>query len=339
MTSNAISTSDNRNNRSINLGSGARGMSTSKNNDTDGVIYQGGVLEASSSSGMGQRQTELSMSIHKKGMRPSMISAGGHKRRKEQSIQLQHNEIVAETKRTIDSLRRDSAFFHNNPPKSLPTFQKKELNLGQVIGQGEFGVVFEIKGFDIPSEEFVALPTEMARQTTTNVYIQDLDSSEFPTSLNNEQSRIFMQDHALRDGVARFAVKKARQEGFDDVKKETAAVDLAVEAKFLACLSHSNIIKLRATVSKAGHDNFMIILDRLYDVLDKRMERWKQNNRSNYGPFGLVVADKVEHFKGKTERLLALYDIARALKHMHSHKLLYRDLKPEWVFVCYCSCR
>jgi hypothetical protein len=232
----------------------------------------------------------------------------------------QTNWIVSETRRTVDTLQRDSEFFQNNPPKALPTFQERELILGQVLGNGEFGTVFEVKGFELDADK--------SKYHRPSISTDDLDEGDFPVSLDNEQIRSYMNENVLRAGDPRFAIKRVRPD-LTDERKGNSAVDLAVEAKFLASFDHSNVIKLRATVGKPGHDSFMIVLDRLYSVLHQTIKRWKEEVKALKGLFGIMVINKVDYYRSKTERLLALYDIARALKHLHGHKILYRDLKPE----------
>jgi serine/threonine protein kinase len=237
----------------------------------------------------------------------------------------QTNWIVSETRRTIDTLQRDSDFFSNNPPKPLPTFQERELRLGETLGNGEFGMVVEVKGFDL-DDNGAADQSKLSR--LSSIYQGDLDEDDFPVSLDNKQARKYMGENVLRAGNSRFAIKRVRPD-LTDERKGNSAVDLAVEAQFLSSINHSNIIKLRATVSKPGHDSFMIVLDRLYSILNQTIERWKTEVKALKGPFGIMVVNKVNYYRSKTERLLALYDIARALKHLHSLKILYRDLKPE----------
>jgi hypothetical protein len=91
---------------------------------------------------------ELSMSIH----HASVISKESWPVRL--SHQEQDNWIVTQTRRTVDTLRRDSTFFEQNSPKGLPTFQPTELDCGKVIGNGEFGMVFEVNGFKLQAGQF-----------------------------------------------------------------------------------------------------------------------------------------------------------------------------------------
>lgn len=249
---------------------------------------------------------------------------------KQASVEQQTSWIVSETRHTIDSLQRGSHFFVHHPPKFVPTFQEQELQLGQVIGNGQFGMVFEVTGFDLAKQQQQSSHKQKSPVAATPYPKgghQD-DDDEFPSLLGNDATKKYMSDNVLRDGAPRFAVKRVRLDLVDE-RKESSAIDLAVEAKFLASIDHSNIVKLRGTVCQPGYDSFMIVLDRLYTILDKTIQRWREQVRATRGPFGLRVVKKLDHYKAKTERLVCMYDIARALKHLHSLKILYRDLKPE----------
>ncbi|KAL3914114.1 MAG: hypothetical protein SGARI_000299 [Bacillariaceae sp.] len=252
--------------------------------------------------------------------------------------------IVNETRRTIDSLQRGSQFFDEtrNPPKrpALPTFDENELLLGQVIGNGQFGMVFEVTGFCLRKQQQRRIKHPHGKQQRKKPVVTYAAAEEsasesaaataddFPLSLDNDGTRRYMSENVLRDGSSpRFAIKRVRLDLVDE-RKGSSAIDLAVEAKFLACIDHSNIIKLRGTVSSPGHDSFMIVLDRLYSILNKTIEQWREDVRATRGLFGLKVIRKVDHYKAKTERLVCLFDIARAIRHLHSLKILYRDLKP-----------
>jgi len=141
-------------------------------------------------------------------------------------------------------------------------------------------------------------------------------------------ARALMSAHCIRDGVARYAVKKL-QDGIDKKVKVDAAIDLACEARFLASISHSNIVKLRGTVETPGTPDFLLIMDRLYGCLDDKIVQWRalyQKHRGKFGVFGRNASGLDALY---LERLSAAFDIARGMRHLHKKKVLYRDIKPE----------
>jgi serine/threonine protein kinase len=158
--------------------------------------------------------------------------------------------------------------------------------------------------------------------------VSDYDELEDDHNEELLESRGFMKDHCFREGSPRYAVKLLRNDLDSDTKRE-AALDLAIEAKFLATLSHPNIIKQRGTSGVPGHSQFFIILDKLNMTLtEKRIEWREQKTRAKSGPLGLRK-DKALLKTLWVERLTAAYDIARALKYLHENSIVYRDLKPD----------
>jgi serine/threonine protein kinase len=111
-------------------------------------------------------------------------------------------------------------------------------------------------------------------------------------------------------------------------------VDLAIEAEFLSVLSHPNIISMRALANSDPHESkFFVILDRLVTTLDRKFNKWRREvgENSGYwlGPFGYCCAKEHGLYKTWYERLSASRDIANAIYYLHSHSIVYRDLKPD----------
>ena len=132
--------------------------------------------------------------------------------------------------------------------------------------------------------------------------------------------RVFMSTHATRQGMARYAIKRARQ----DLKPATlleAVVDMAVEAKFLASIRHPNIVKMRGTVGTPGTVDFMIIMDRLKMTLRQKMRQWNDESKGKGGLLAKLLrkSNRAMQRDQYADKVLAVYDIARAMRYLHNH--------------------
>jgi len=132
-----------------------------------------------------------------------------------------------------------------------------------------------------------------------------------------EKFRLAMQTLHNKDGKARYAFKRVRE----DLKGEDwrdGALDLAAEAMFLASIAHPNIVRLRGAIGVPGGPDFTIIMDRLYCTLDEKIEEWKKEGKRQ------VLGLKLNRAGGCREqipdRVMVAYDISRALSFLHQHK-------------------
>jgi serine/threonine protein kinase len=135
-------------------------------------------------------------------------------------------------------------------------------------------------------------------------------------------------------GSHRYVVKKVEPELFheDRLTYLKGVVDLALETQYLAALStqHPHILRIRG-VSAAGpyQPGYFIVLDRLHDVLSKRLTAWMHRHRSTKGLTGALTGGRRKVKDLLIERLLVATDVASAVEFLHSRNVIYRDLKPD----------
>jgi serine/threonine protein kinase len=110
-----------------------------------------------------------------------------------------------------------------------------------------------------------------------------------------------------------------------------------MEAKYLTALAahpHPALIQLHG-VARAGPNGFsnperagfFLVIDRLYDTLDRRIDVWREleyrkaasgSEVANRAVMGLFL-----------QRLMVAQDIASAIRHLHRLSIVFRDLKPD----------
>ena len=219
---------------------------------------------------------------------------------------------------------------------TFPSFTKDELFLGKQLGKGGFCDVDEVR---------------LIRCKDCNDRSVSDDRETAPLSLSrsdsmapcNTESRAFIAQHCIREsGDARYAIKKLKAKisrEKDDSSEQNfryhhGIADLVIETRFLGHLEHPNIIKLRAiaapSVINTYSPDYFIVLDRLYDTLQKRLVAWRRRKRLSKSVKGRILNDGRNDLKQlKDERLLAAYELSAAIEYLHDQQVCHRDIKPD----------
>jgi len=226
--------------------------------------------------------------------------------------------VVGKIKKGVTSFLSRSEFVTENSIKSLPSFNRDEIELGKLLGSGGFSHAYELKNIS---------PSCVSSQ-----------KGETQQRIISSSSRANIIEHSKkrrRGGKAPYVIKHIKEKFLRDPWKfRHAGTDLIIEAHILASLSHPHIISIRGWASGAAdcyncrtNDGFFLILDRLEETLDQRIKKWGKLLKRYKEPFLQKLNPNISEllFAG---RFQVVRDIASALQYLHSVGIIYRDLKP-----------
>mmetsp|Transcript_205 Transcript_205/g.345 ORF Transcript_205/g.345 Transcript_205/m.345 type:complete len:388 (-) Transcript_205:474-1637(-) len=213
--------------------------------------------------------------------------------------------------RVCQEMTKRSSLIKDLKVDCVPYFERDEIMpyLGDKLGKGGFNSVYELEKIEL--DEAAPVSSDEQRKMRINV----------AHNLGRKLAVKFLNEGAMGNSNE-FC---------------NGAADLLLEAKYLSALSnhpHPSIICLHG-VAAAGAAGFatgqmggyFLIVDRLYDTLDKRIDVWKELKRRKLrhsSPMNIKLLQAMF-----LQRLQVACDICSAIRHLHQLKVVFRDLKPD----------
>lgn len=253
-------------------------------------------------------------------------------------------KCISSAKHERDIMLKNSLVINGLEYMMVPRFSWDELVIGAKLGQGGFSDVFEISSISLKEKKFTKKDDIDKNDNPADGQVTDDDKSgllKFNVSVDDCRSYMASRCRRKPKDEARYAVKHLTPENRENQTLfRKGAIDLLVEVLFLTSINHPHIMKIRGlaindleTFLDTTEKGYFIIMDRLYDILDKKILQWatiEQKSRNSLIS-RLKMKNKTTPSRNRylSERLYVTFHIASALNYLHEHNIVYRDLKPE----------
>ena len=211
--------------------------------------------------------------------------------------------------RVCQEMTKRSSLIQELKDDVIPSFERDEIMpyLGEKLGKGGFNSVYELE----------------------RIELEDRHISSYTSDQQDQRERVA---HNFQE---KYAVKFLNESAMGNSNEFcNGAADLLLEAKYLSALTnhpHPSVIRLHG-VAAAGAAGFatgqmggyFLLVDRLYDTLDKRIDVWKELKRRKLKH---PTSENLKLLQGLfMQRLQVAMDIASAIKHLHKLQIVFRDL-------------
>ena len=179
-----------------------------------------------------------------------------------------------------------------------------------MLGRGGFSVVYDI----------TTLPTLPERKCRVSVGAWHHPPKKGPGQFADSWWRRRTTSHDPRE---RYVLKRLKPVGQSSNAQlyVQAVTDILLEARFLSVLNHPHILQLRGMVVDTRPES--LILERLVEGLDQRLQTWKKQTRPWWRN------ESVRARAHWDERIRVASHVASAVTYLHEHSIVFRDIKPD----------
>ena len=236
--------------------------------------------------------------------------------------------------------------------ESYDFFVHLELEQGPKLGQGAFSDVREVRRLSTDAHSIISQEPGQEEEHSIGSYSSGRKliqgALKYSRQESIEEDSIFLHRrlpqtahseitsgsqggstvfHEDTDAVSRsyyYAMKKLRPD-LSKSRAKSGAIDLAVEAQFLASLSHRNIVQLGGIGDDPGSKDFFLMVERLETTLSSEITLWKREqqtiNANRLNDSRSRIQDSLQNHL--LNRMKHAHDLASAMSYLHEKRLVF----------------